>query len=209
LQGYRQRAGKPEAGPVLRNQHPERDGELALGVLDLLEVDFLGRLVRAAESQGRSPSWKAIRASAETARRIFGLDHPFAARRIHTDGHSVFLEAQEATGDMALYDLVADNFAILDVLVSSFVATIEFEDDQPKIWKPNELFSRVVIDPRRSFGRPIETVSGTPVETLFDAWKAEKANSARVAAWYDTDVEGVDQAVRFTLETGLGARRAA
>jgi len=30
------------AGPVLRNHHPERDGELALGFLDLLEVDFLG-----------------------------------------------------------------------------------------------------------------------------------------------------------------------
>jgi uncharacterized protein (DUF433 family) len=183
---------------VLRNQHPQREGELALGFLDLLEVDFLGRLVRAAESQGRSPSWKAIATSTETARRVFGIDHPFAARRLHTDGHSIFLEAHRETGDLALYDLVADNFAILDVLVSSFVATIEFENDQPKTWTPNALFCRVVIDPRRSFGRPIESVSCAPVETLFDAWKAEMANSARVAAWYETDVEGVEQAVRFT-----------
>ena len=47
-----------------------------------------------------------IRAAA--ARRVLGTDHPFAVKRIHTDGRTIFLEAQKETGDAALYDLVRD-----------------------------------------------------------------------------------------------------
>lgn len=199
LQGYSQRKGKPAAGPVLHRQHPLRDGELALGFLDLLEVAFLGRLVRAAEVQGRSPSWKAIRTAADTARRVLNTDHPFAVRRIHTDGRRIFAEAQEATGDRALYDLVGDNFAIYDVVVDSFVASVDYEDDTPTRWKPDSRFDRIVVDPRRAFGQPVEVISGAPAEALFDAWRAEKGNAAKVAAFYGTDTAGVQQAVRFKI----------
>jgi uncharacterized protein (DUF433 family) len=202
LQGWRQKKGKPAAGPVLRPEHELRDGELALGFLDLLEVAFLGKLVQAAERRGRSLSWKAIRTAAETARRKFGTDHPFALRRIHTDGRAILLEAQKETGDRALYDLVADNFAIYDVLADSFIASVEYEGDEPRRWTPDERFPRIIVDPRRAFGRPIETQSGTPAEALFDAWRAEHRNAAKVAAFFGTDREGVAQAVRFTLEGG-------
>lgn len=199
LQGYSQRRGKAQAGPVLHRQHPLRQGELALGFLDLLEVAFLGRIVQAAERQGRAPSWKAIRTAAETARRVLNTDHPFAVRRIHTDGRRIFAEAQQATGDAALYDLVGDNFAIYDVLAESFIASVAFEDDMPRRWMPDGRFPRIVVDPRRAVGRPIEAVSAAPAEALFDAWRAEKGQAARVAAFYGTDVEGIEQAVGFTL----------
>ena len=199
LQGYSQRKGKTPAPPVLSKQHELRDGELALGFLDLLEVAFLGRIVQAAERRGRTPSWKAIRTAAETARRVLGTDHPFAVRRIHTDGHKIFAEAQRETGDLALYDLVGDNFAIYDILVDGFIATVEYEEDLPRRWVPDPRFKRIIIDPRRAFGRPIESSSGAPVEALFDAWRAEKGNLAKVAAFYETDVSGVEQAVRFFI----------
>ena len=209
LEGYAQRKGKPEAGPILIRQHEEREGELALGFLDLLEVAFLGRIVQAAERQGRALSWRAIRAAAVTARRKFGTDHPFATKRIHSDGRSIFLEAQKETGDTALYDLVVDNFAIYNVLADSFIASVEFEDDQPRRWTPDERFPRIVIDPKRSFGRPIEARSGTPAEALFDAWRAEKSDAAKVAAYYGTDEEGVKQAVGFMLGIGPAQSKAA
>lgn len=204
LQGYSQRTGKTPAPPILHRQHALRDGELALGFLDLLEVAFLGRIDQAAGRQGRSLSWKALRAAAETARRMLNSDHPFAARRIHTDGRVIFLEAQKETGDLALYDLVNDNFAIYDVLVASFIATIDYEDDEPRRWTPDDRFPRIRLDPRRSFGRPIEVRSGAPAEALFDAWRAEKGNMDKVAAWFGTDREGVEQAVHYTLGIGLG-----
>lgn len=209
LQGYAQRKGKREASPVLRRQHALRDGELALGFLDLLEVAFLGRIVQAAERQGHAPSWRAIRAAAETARRVLGSEHPFAVRRIHTDGRGIFLEAHRETGDAALYDLVADNFAIYDVLAGSFVATVDYEDDTPRRWTPDDRFPRIVVEPGRAFGRPTETVSGAPAEALFDAWRAERSNVAKVAAFFGTDHDGVEQAVHFTLGVGLGQRPAA
>jgi uncharacterized protein (DUF433 family) len=209
LQGYSQRLGKAPALPILHRQHDLRDGELALGFLDLLEVAFLGRINQAVERQGRTLSWKALRTAAETARLRWSTEHPFAAKRIHTDGRSIFLEAQKATGDMALYDLVSDNFAIYDVLSTSFIATIEYEEDQPRRWMPDDRFSRILVDPHRAFGRPIESLSGAPVETLFDAWRAEKSNAEKVAAWFETDREGVDQAVHYSLGIGLGRQQLA
>jgi len=201
-------SGKAAAPPILHQQHELRDGELALGFLDLLEVAFLGRISQAAERRGRTLSWKALRAAADTARRVLHSEHPFAAKRLHTDGRGVFLEAQQATGDAALYDLVSDNFAIYDVLAASFIATIEYEDDQPRRWTPDDRFPRIVVDPRRAFGRPIESRSGAPAETLFDAWRAEQGNAEKVA-WFETDREGVDQAVHYTLGIGLGRQLAA
>ncbi|MBY0339146.1 MAG: hypothetical protein K2X11_21210 [Acetobacteraceae bacterium] len=200
LLGYAQRRGKAAAAPVLRRQHETRENELALGFLDLLEVAFLGRIVQAAERQGRAPSWRAIRTAAETARRVLGTDHPFAVRRIHTDGRRIFAEAQAETGDRALYDLVGDNYAIYDVLAAGFVASVEYGDDEePRRWTPDGRFPRVVVDPRRSFGRPIEARSGAPAEALFDAWRAEGGNAARVAAFFGTDEAGVREAVGFQL----------
>ena len=119
---------------------------------------------------------------------MLNTEHPFAAKRIHTDGRGVFLEAQEETGDAALYDLVSDNFAIYDVLAASFIATVDYEDDLPRRWTPDERFPRIQVDPRRAFGRPIEIVSGAPAETLFDSWRAEKSNTEKVAAWFGTDL---------------------
>ncbi len=209
LQGYAQRVGKAAAQPVLHRQHRLLGAELALGFLDLIEVDFLGRIVRAAEARGRTPSWRAIRVSAETARRILGTDHPFAVRRIHSDGRRIFMEAQRETGDRALYDLVADNYAIYDVVADSFIASVNYEADIARRWTPDTRFPRIVIDPSRAFGRPTEEMSGAPAEALFDAWRAESRNSARVAAFYGTDAEGVDQAVRFHLGVDPGMRAAA
>jgi uncharacterized protein (DUF433 family) len=209
LRGYPQRKGQSRAAPILHRQHELLEDELALGFLDLLEVAFLHRLKGAAERSGKRLKWKALRIAADTARRITNSEHPFAAKRIHTDGRSIFLEAQEATGDPALYDLVRDNFAILDVLVQSFIATIDYEDDEPRRWTPDERFPRIRIDPLRAFGRPIETTSGVPAETLFDAWKAEGQKTETIAAWYGTDREGVDQAVHYTLGIGRGHAAAA
>lgn len=209
VQGYSQRRGKAQAAPILHRQHELRDGELALGFLDLLEVAFLGRISQAAERQGRGLSWKALRIAADTARKMMNTEHPFAARRIHTDGRSVFLEAQRATGDAALYDLVSDNFAIYDVLSASFIATIDYEDEEPRRWIPDDRFPRILVDPRRAFGRPIEARSGAPAEALFDAWRAEQGNAEKVAAWFETDRQGVEQAVHYVLGIGIGRRAAA
>jgi uncharacterized protein (DUF433 family) len=209
LQGYAQRRGKSPAPPILRRQHELKNGELALGFLDLLEVAFLGRISQAVERRGRTLSWRSLRAAAENARGVLKTDHPFAAKRIHSDGRGIFLEVQKATGDAALYDLVSDNFAIYDVLAASFIATVDYDDDQPLRWTPDDRFPRIRVDPHRAFGRPIETESGTPAETLFDAWRAEKGNADKVAAWFETDREGVEQAVHYVLGVGLGIRAAA
>jgi uncharacterized protein (DUF433 family) len=203
LSGYSQRRDAPRAEPVLHRQHEPIDGELALGFFDLLEVAFLGRLVEAARQRGHAPSWKAIRASAITAQRILNTEKPFATRRMHTDGRSIFLEAQTKTSDAGLYDLTRDNGALLGILSQSFVATVDYVDDWPRTWTPSGMYPRIIVDPLRSFGRPIEIKSSAPAEALLDAFQAESGDAEKVARYYGTDAEGVSQAVRYTLGVDL------
>ena len=57
------------------------------------------------------------------------------------------------------------------------------------------------LTPLRSFGRPIETTSGALAETLFDASNAERSDAEKVAAWYCTDRDGVDQVVALDIRS--------
>jgi uncharacterized protein (DUF433 family) len=53
-----------------------------------------------------------------------------------------------------------------------------------------------MLDPLRNFGEPIVTKEGVPTRVLARSYQAEHS-MARVAKWYDVDVESVRAAVEF------------
>jgi len=120
---------------------------------------------------GKGVSWRTIRLAADRARAELHHEHPFALARFHTDGKAIFLETQEATGDRSLLDLVKNNFAMYEV----------------------------VLDPGRSFGRPIDDGSGVPTATLNDAYQAE-GSYERVASWFEVPPEAVRRAVAYEMK---------
>src|SRR5258708_2414654 len=79
---YRTRSGdKRHAEPIFGHTFAD---EIALSFLDLVEILF----VKAFRDYG--VSMKTIRAAAATGVELFGTDHPFAVKRLETDGRSVF-----------------------------------------------------------------------------------------------------------------------
>lgn len=181
--------------PLIHRQIPVIDGKLGLGFLDLLEVKFIKWL------SCYGVSWHSIRIAADRARVELGHEHPFALARFHTDGKAVFLETQKQTGDRKLMDLNKNNFAMYEVLESSFRRGIVFDDVTgiAASWQPSANSPDVILDPQRSFGRPIDVNSGVPTAVLAEAYEVE-GSLDRVASWYGVTPDTVHAAVAFELE---------
>jgi uncharacterized protein (DUF433 family) len=185
------------SAPVWRGQIGRVDSTIGLGFLDLLEVRFIDAFRR------YGVSWRVIRLTAEGARREFETDHPFSTRRFKTDGRRIFLETVETSGEKKLLDLVRRQFAFHNVVSPSLYEGFEFSDiDVVTRWYPMWPKRRVVVDPRRAFGRPIISREGVPTDILAKAVQVEKSVD-RVAKLFDVDREAVRAAVEF--ERGLAA----
>lgn len=189
LQGHTQGAGR-RSSPKLQGQLPAMDGKLALGFLDLMEVRFISHFLQA------GVQWKTLRMAANRARSELHLDHPFAAR-FTTDGRTVFSETVNDTGDPRLPDLVDNQFAMFRILEPLLQDGIEFDSDgYARLWRPSKDEPNVVLDPKRSFGRPVIDSTGVPTRALFDAMRVE-GDVERVAHWYKVDPSCVQEAVAF------------
>jgi uncharacterized protein (DUF433 family) len=190
---------------ALHPELPAQDGQEAIGFLNLIEVVFLRDL------RAQGVSFGAIRRAAELAQQYLKRPHPFANGQffVHTDGKNLLLQVVNETGDKSLVDLASGNGAWLQVLERSFTRSIRFEGSEGNAsqWQPDASASRVVIDPQRKFGRPIDNETGVPTDILADALRAENGNAARVAKWWDVPIEAVEQAAEFEIRLGL--RRAA
>ena len=194
INGYGGRA-KNDRAPIIHRQVPTISGKPGLGFLDLIEVRFVNWLI------GSGVSWRTIRLAADRARSELHHEHPFALARFLTDGKAIFLETQEETGDRKLLDLVKNNFAMYEVLEQSFRDGVEFSgsDGEASSWRPPEGENAVVLDPGRSFGRPIDDASGVPTATLTDAYRAEGSYD-RVASWFNVPPDAVRRAVAYEMK---------
>lgn len=192
LQGYLQGGGRRTA-PKLLGQLPPMDGKVALGFLDLMEVRFISHFLKI------GVRWKTLRLAAERARQEFNLDYPFATRFI-SDGRAIFTETLAETGDRHLRDLVDNQFAMYDILEPILQEGIEFDaEGYARLWHPSTDQPHVVLDPRRSFGRPILGPAGVPTRALYDAFRVE-GSIERVAHWYKVEPNLVQEAVAFELQ---------
>jgi len=192
LQGYTQGSGR-RSTPKLQGQLPPMDGKVALGFLDLMEVYFISHFLKV------GVRWKTLRLAADRARREMSLHHPFASRFI-SDGRVIFAETVAETGDRHLRDLVDNQFAMYAILEPMLQEGIEFDaDGYARLWHPSKGQPNVILDPKRSFGRPILGPASVPTRALFDAFRAE-GSIERVARWYKVEPALVQEAVAFELQ---------
>lgn len=174
----------------LTSQLPAIDGRIALGFLDLIEV----RVIDAIRQQG--VGWPTIRRVRQHASDILRTPHPFANRRLRTDGRTIFADVADETGEATLVDLARRQYAIKEVL-GPVLKDVEFDlENEAARWWPSGKRAGILIDPALSFGQPIMASSRVPTVTLTNALKVEKSIEA-VAAIYQVSVASVRAAVGF------------
>lgn len=177
------------ARPLWEPQHPRSRGGLALGFLDMLEV----RLVK--ELRQKDVSLQAIRTCVARAKQVTKETHPFATKRIKTDGRRLFLEIGQDSEDRHLLDLIRSQWAFQNVVEQS-LRNVDFDPSGlAQCWYPLGKTS-VVLDPHRNFGAASLSRSGVPTTAIAGTFEVEQSVSV-VADLFNVTEDDVRDALEF------------
>lgn len=175
---------QPDIGPI--------EDQLELSFRDLMELRF----VKAFVDMGLD--LRVVRTCMDRARDYVQSDRPFSSGRFRTDGKTIFLESLDRLDEPAMIDLRKKQYVFRTVVQQTF-RDLDLENDVVRRWRPYGGKDSIVVDPERSFGQPVATLSGVPTIALAEAVAAE-GSVARVAALYEVDAVVVRDAVRFHAE---------
>jgi uncharacterized protein (DUF433 family) len=180
--------------PVVVSDLPTIDRKVALSFVELMELRVVKALV------DREFSLQAIRVMAEIAAEHFRTTHPFASRRVYTDGQKVFAEVtRHLDRHPDVVELTRGKIAqvIAGGLFEPFLREIDFDEKTALAdrWWPLGRDYPIVLDPEIAFGAP--TIAGTSVRTSTVARMAEHSSPEAAADAYDLQIGPVVAAVRF------------
>jgi uncharacterized protein (DUF433 family) len=180
----------------LRPQLPRLGDSLELGFRDLIELRFVLAFIK------HGVRLNVIRRCLENARRIIGEERPLSTHRFKTDGASIFLEslreaeqAGSASGTPSITDLQNGQMVFKQVVERTF-RYLDVADGSVAQWRPYKGKPSIVIDPTRSFGKPIAASFGVPTAALASAARAENSPQ-RAARLFEVPVAVVNDAIAF------------
>jgi uncharacterized protein (DUF433 family) len=193
---YKSRDGNTiKTTPLWMPQLPRLGDSLEIEFRDLIELRF----VLAFMKQG--VGLNVIRRCLDNARKIIGEERPFSTHEFRTDGKSIFLESLREEeepakrGAPAVVDLKTSQMVFKQVVEPTF-RDLDLADGSVAQWRPFNGKRSIVIDPQRSFGKPIATDYGVPTSALANAVKAENS-VRRVASLFEVPVAVVNDAIAF------------
>lgn len=192
LRGYSYRWGqKTYAMPALWQAQWEPIGShVALGFLDVVEIRFVDAFVKV------GVTWVMLRRVRQRAQELFKTSHPFCVQQFVTDGRDVFVELHRETGESSLLEIVRRQ-QVFSQIVKPLFKDLEFAQGKGVVrWWPLGSERLVVLDPTRSFGRPIVAEHGVPTETLANA-AAVCGSSREAARWFEVPEREVSDAVEY------------
>ena len=130
------------------------------------------------------------------AREFVADDRPLSTTAFRSDGRSVFLQIAEEDGSARLIDLFRSQYAFREIVEQSLTNVDFGAGGTPARWWPMGRSKAILVDPSRSFGRPIETDSAVPASVLAAAAEAEGSIERAARAW-DVHPRSVRRAVAF------------
>ncbi|MEM1062142.1 MAG: MerR family transcriptional regulator [Planctomycetota bacterium] len=188
---HRWSGDRKDSIPVIERRL-KREGLLTFA--ELMELHFVRRF------RDRGVSLKAVRKAAKRAASLFGTKYPLSSARFDTDGSSIFATLQRDAEEPGLVEDLARCQLVFPQIIRPFFKNLEYEkgrDEVARFW-PAGRDGRIVLDPARRFGRPLDAETGVAVETLVTAFhKAYGGDAEGVAFEFDVPVAAVEAAVAF------------
>ena len=181
--------GEGHSEPLWRPDYQNADDLIEISFRDLIELRF----VKTFRDLGLG--LPTIRQCYERAAEEVQDERPFSTQKFRTDGKTIFLEITEGLREAKLVDLRRRQNVFRSIVEPS-LKDLEFDASAVARWFPLGIQRRsVVIDPTRSFGRPI-AASGVPTEVLKRAVEVE-GSIANVIRLYGVTQAEVRDAVAF------------
>jgi uncharacterized protein (DUF433 family)/DNA-binding transcriptional MerR regulator len=181
--------GARHSEPLWRPDYENDDDQIELSFRDLIELRF----VKAFRDLGLG-----LTTIRDCYRRASEEEHdarPFSTQKFRTDGRTIFLEITERDHDGKIIDLKRRQ-QVFRSFIEPSLRDLEFDASTVARWYPLGVNKKsVLIDPDRSFGRPIVR-NGVPTEVLAEAVKVE-GSIAAVISFYGVTKTDVQHALDF------------
>ena len=176
--------------PPLWHSQVQDEEIKGLGFNDLIAMRFVHAFRR------HGVSLQAIRLASENAKEEFNNPYPFTCSRFRTDGHAIFTEVYESNDEPSLYNLVKKNYAMKEIMDQFLDDGVMLENDMAIKWYPVRDKTGVVLNPQRSFGKPIVEDYGVPNAALYQNYRVEQDVSF-VARMFEVSEQAVLDAIEF------------
>lgn len=160
---------------------------------ELMELHFI-KLFR-----DEDVSLQAIRKAANEAAKKFHTEYPFTVKRFDTDGKSIFATLTSKETNRELVEELKHGQLVFRKLIKPFFKKLDYRGttDIERFW-PMKKSGRIVLDPSRRLGQPIDSDTAVPTDTIYKAFTAGDGQDVpTVAKWFDIPVEAVKAAIRF------------
>jgi len=179
--------------PVISTDLPVIDDTIALSFLELMEL----RVVKAIVDKGLA--LQGVRIAAKVASERFHTQHPFASRRVFTDGKAIFSAISDHPDhpDVVRWKKGDIDQVVAGAIFDQFLQEIEFDSKTSlaQRWWPRGRNFPVLLDPRISFGAPV--IAGTAVRTSVVARMAHRASMSDAAVAFELQLEQAEAAIEF------------
>jgi uncharacterized protein (DUF433 family) len=159
----------------------------------LMEIQFI-KMFRAEDI-----SLQTIRQVAKKAAARYKTDYPLSAEQFDTDGKTIFATLISTSRKSRVIEDLKRGQLVFDPIVRPFFRKLEYRTgcEVARYW-PLEKSGRVVLDPLRKFGQPIDEITGVPTRAIFEATLAGGGQDWKsVAAWFEVPISAVEAAVKF------------
>lgn len=192
----RNKEGRSTSPPLLLTPTTQYDEHSVLTFEQLVEILFV-RLFRA-----QGVAMPVIRAAALRASRLFDSEHPFAFEGLKTDGREIFHIIASDVDDLsqaAIAESLAKGQMIMADMALPYFRKLRYDNLVASQYWPLGEDRKIVIDPERSFGEPIDASTGTPTRIMYGRFNAGDPVE-RVAYWYNASQESVRDAIEFETQ---------
>ena len=189
----RNKAGRSISAPLLLTPAIQYDEHSVLTFEQLVEILFI-RLFRA-----RGVAMPVIRAAALRASHLFKSEHPFAFEGLKTDGRDIFHMSPSDVNDLsnaAVAESLAKGQMIMADIALPYFKKLRYDNFVASQYWPLGTDRKIVIDPERSFGEPIDASTGTPTRIIYGRFAAGDPVE-RIAYWYNASQASVEDAIEF------------
>lgn len=175
---------------IIHRQFPD---ENILSFADVMELHFVKMF------RDENVSFQTIRKAADAASKRFGTDYPFTMKRFDTDGRQIFVTLKSKESNREVVEDLERGQLVFGKLIRPFFKKLDYRktNEVERFW-PLQKTGRIVIDPTRKFGEPIDAQTGVPVSAILNAIHAGGGQDEHaVAKWFDIPLDAVRLAIRF------------
>jgi uncharacterized protein (DUF433 family)/DNA-binding transcriptional MerR regulator len=183
--------------PLFHTEFKYDSADVVISFLDLAELLFINTFLEC------GVSIHTIRKAALAASELLQISHPFAIKKIYTDGKSIFAKIAEEDKDTSLIDLINKQFQLDKIVEPLLYERIDFNTyDHAERWWPLGRENNIVVDPSRNLGQPILNNYNIRTELIYELY-TNNHSIDEISEWYEIDTNSIHNAIDF--EQGLVA----